>query len=162
MKKHQEQIALVKAELEQLDDNALISAWNEYACDNCPDDQIFENDDDFFDTYFSKPQEAVRACYYGEYKYSDTYVKFNGLGNLDSFSSLDEDNIDFDALADYVWEKRLDCIDWDELEEEVTDEFRGWMKENGIDYEVAERFMDEEFDWENDFNEMLEEASKYE
>lgn len=159
--KNAEQIALVKAALGQLYDNALISAWNEYASENCSDDEIYENDDDFFGTYFSKPMDAVRAVAFGDYRYGDSYVKFNVLANLDSFDSV-SDNVDFDTLADYAWENRLDCIDWDEIEEEVGDEFRGWMKENGVSEEVAEKFMDEEFDWENEFTEMIEEACKYE
>lgn len=47
--------------------------------------QFYENDEDFFETYFQgKPMEAVRATHYGDYRYNDDYVKFNGYGNLES------------------------------------------------------------------------------
>lgn len=45
------------------------------------------NDEDFFNAYFeNKPEEAVRAAFYGDYRYMDEYVKFNGYGNLESKS----------------------------------------------------------------------------
>ncbi|MEX5585797.1 hypothetical protein, partial [Pseudomonas lurida] len=33
-----------------------------------------------------KPMEAVRAVFYGDYRYTDDYVKFDGYGNLESAS----------------------------------------------------------------------------
>lgn len=48
------------------------------------------NDEDFFDAYFGgKPMEAVRAVCYGDYKYMDDYVGFNGYGNLVSLSTYE-------------------------------------------------------------------------
>lgn len=45
------------------------------------------NDEDFFNTYFeNKPDEAVRAAFYGDYRYMDEYVIVNGHGNLESKS----------------------------------------------------------------------------
>ena len=52
--------------------------------------QYYENDDDFFNTFFyNNPSEAVRSSYYGNYNYCDKYVKFNGYGNLESFNDYD-------------------------------------------------------------------------
>ena len=49
-----------------------------------------ENDEEFFNTYFyNKPMEAVRATSYGEYNYTDEFVKFNVYGNLESASESD-------------------------------------------------------------------------
>lgn len=49
-----------------------------------------ENDKEFFNTYFyNKPDEAVRATYYGDYNYMDDYVRFNAYGNLESCSELE-------------------------------------------------------------------------
>lgn len=49
-----------------------------------------ENDEEFFKTYFyNKPEEAVRATYYGNYEYMDDYVHFNAYGNLDSCSEYE-------------------------------------------------------------------------
>lgn len=67
---------------------------------------------------------------------------------------------DLDELANYTWEHRMDCVDWDDIEEEAKDEFREWCKENGIDSEKTERFISEQFDWEGEFSEQIEEACK--
>ncbi|XAG96883.1 hypothetical protein U7128_000233 [Bacillus phage KKP_4050] len=45
------------------------------------------NDEEFFNVFFEgKPMEAVRAVFYGDYRYMDDYVKFDGYGNLESAS----------------------------------------------------------------------------
>ena len=45
------------------------------------------NDEDFFRTFFENNLlEIARAISYGEYKYTDDYVIFNGLGNLETIS----------------------------------------------------------------------------
>ena len=45
------------------------------------------NDEEFFNVFFEgKPMEAVRAAIYGDYRYTDDYVKFDGYGNLESAS----------------------------------------------------------------------------
>lgn len=61
-----------------------IAIHNEYCSENCSDNEIFDNDGDFIDEYFSSPSEAVRAAYYGDYRVSDHYVWFNGYANLES------------------------------------------------------------------------------
>ena len=50
---------------------------------------VWENDDEFFDTFFisRNPMEVARAIYFGDYNYNDEYVTFNGYGNLVSYSS---------------------------------------------------------------------------
>ena len=57
------------------------------------------NDGDFFSCCFENPIDAVRATYYGDYNYNDEYVKFNGYGNIDSYTEYErieeiKDNID--------------------------------------------------------------------
>jgi hypothetical protein len=48
--------------------------------------EIMNNDEEFFEIYFDgKPMEAVRAAHYGNYNYTDEYVRFDGYGNLESF-----------------------------------------------------------------------------
>lgn len=70
------------------------------------DDEIFENDEDFFNTFFEgKPFEAVRSCFFGHYEYSDTYVWFNGYANLDTGDYEDQLPLrDADELAEYYIE----------------------------------------------------------
>lgn len=58
------------------------------------DDQIFYNDEEFFNMFFeSKPMEVARATFYGDYNFSHDYVKFNGYGNLESMRSIDIDDL---------------------------------------------------------------------
>lgn len=60
-----------------------LNSWN-----GCMDHlDVRENDEEFFQVYFEdKPMEAVRAAVYGDYNYTDEYVRFNGYGNLESLS----------------------------------------------------------------------------
>lgn len=49
--------------------------------------QVYEFDDDFFDTYFKSKQEAARATFFGTIdNWLDEYIRFNGYGNLESLS----------------------------------------------------------------------------
>ena len=53
--------------------------------DNLESVDYFPNDEDFFNTfYMNKPYQLVQAISYGNYKYSDKFVTFNGYGNLKS------------------------------------------------------------------------------
>ena len=57
--------------------------------------RVYENDEEFFGMFFQgNPMEVARAIYYGDYKYTNQYVRFNGYGNLES-------------LSDYQYEKEL-------------------------------------------------------
>ena len=42
----------------------------------------YNNDEDFYDMFFSNKQEVARAVFYGDYRYCDDYVRFNAYGNL--------------------------------------------------------------------------------
>ena len=83
-----------------------LNSWN-----SCLDNLDFwENDEEFFNTFFDNPMEAIRATYYGDYNYNDEYVKFNGYGNIDSYSEYErieeiKDNIDdiVDNLIEYYY-----------------------------------------------------------
>lgn len=49
------------------------------------ENEIESNDEDFFNTFFEdKPMEAVRASFYGDFRYNDDWVWFNAYGNLKS------------------------------------------------------------------------------
>ena len=83
------------------------SAHNQY-CDNndYSDDQIFEFDDDFFDTYFDgKPMEAARATHFGDVNWNDDYIRFNGYGNLESINKYAiENKIDTSGIIADIFE----------------------------------------------------------
>lgn len=79
------------------------------------------NDEEFFNVHFEgKPMEAVRAAQYGEYNYTDEYVRFNGYGNLESFSDItyeQELNDSIDEIVETLLEN-WESIDLpDELQE---------------------------------------------
>lgn len=84
MKDLKEKIIKKLKELDFEDMRYLISDINSYD-DSLDWLEYQDNDDDFFNTYFGNNTiEAVRATQFGDYKYSDNYVKFNAYGNLDS------------------------------------------------------------------------------
>ena len=63
-----------------------------------------ENAEDFFDTFYgSRPYELARAISYGEYNFTDPFVKINDYGNIESAYGLEiEEMIDdqFDELSE--------------------------------------------------------------
>lgn len=79
-----------------------VALWNEYARLESTDNEVFYNDEDFFDTM--SPMEAVRTTYYGSYNFMDTYVWFDGYANLSSSNDIDDMPVDFDALFDFLQE----------------------------------------------------------
>ncbi len=64
----------------------LVSECNSY--DGSLEEYVYHvNDEEFFNIFFNNnPDEAVRATFYGDYRYTDDYVQFNGYGNLVSVS----------------------------------------------------------------------------
>lgn len=75
--------------LENLSDDELLEMWNTYCLEVGNEGYIYENDDYFFEENFSNINDAVRAVCYGDYRYMDEYVVFNGYANLESFSGYD-------------------------------------------------------------------------
>lgn len=80
---------------EELKESVTFEELEEMLQDSISYDGYFEdldyqlNDDEFFEIYFSKPIEAVRAAHFGNYNYMDDYVKFNAYGNLESCSEYE-------------------------------------------------------------------------
>lgn len=127
----------IKAIIEEIncfDNDQMVQLNNEY-CDqqNCPDDQIYSNDANFFaDVYGGDVMEAVRAVSYGDYNYTHDWVKFNGYGNLESMNVIDEDDLceSIDTIAEEVADNfhnydhlfDLDPDDFEDEDEEETDE----------------------------------------
>lgn len=63
-----------------------------------------ENDEEFFEVYYgSRPYELARAVSYGEYDFTDPYVKINDYGNIESIHEYElEEMIDdqFDEISE--------------------------------------------------------------
>lgn len=109
---------------DELSDEQQIQMHNDY-CQSCDyrDDEIYVNDEDFFDTYFNnKTMDAIRACFYGDYRYSDNYVKFNGYANLESFDYPDSHIDASDIIDDYMENPRNYSIELEVEEEEEEEE----------------------------------------
>ena len=84
------------------------------------------NDEDFFECCFENKIEVARAICYGDYNYTDDYVRFNGYGNLESFSEYDmieelKDDID-EIIENLIEYKDCICINDGNLEELLEDE----------------------------------------
>lgn len=85
--------------------------------------EVYNNDDEFFDMFFEgKPAELARAIYYGDFNYNDEYIKFNGYGNLETFSKYDyeellEENIEeiTENLIEYAEYISIDSEELDDL-----------------------------------------------
>lgn len=78
-------------EINEMAQSDLITLNNIYAREIVGDMQgeIFENEDEFFELFFENATiEAVRCVCYGDYRYKDNFVQFNGYGNLESFNYM--------------------------------------------------------------------------
>ena len=113
---YEEIIEYLKNDIETLKD--LVSECNSWN-GSLEDYNYYENDEYFFDTYFdNKVNEAVRAVCYGNYKYTDDYVRFNAYGNLDSCSKFEleddlKDNVEeiFDTWLELYKDNNVDTYD---------------------------------------------------
>lgn len=70
--------------LDGLDDSDLVGAYNEFADEN-GSEPYYNNDEEIF--CGMDPMEAVRCTYYGNYNFVDEYARFNGYGNIDTYSA---------------------------------------------------------------------------
>ena len=94
-------LSYIKEDFENYDDNDWLNLHNEYYSENNADNEIFEFDEEFFNTFFAdKPMEAARAASFGQINWGDQYIKFNGYANLESFDSV-ESHIDKDELIKF-------------------------------------------------------------
>lgn len=91
----------------EMDEEEIMYLWNDYAYDCRPEDVIYENKEDVFNDLFSRPSDAIREIYFGDYTFNDPWFYFNGYGNIQSVYSLirDKDSIvDLSELAEWLIE----------------------------------------------------------
>ena len=126
--------------LKCIENETLISIWNECCSEVNMDDYIYNNDEYFLNETFEKADDAVRAVCYGSYEYTDEYVIFNAYGNLVSFDTYDaEKHIDFDILADYIMEN--DCREIQEVWlEDISANFVEYFNEKFEDIEIDDEY----------------------
>lgn len=124
---------LIVQHLETLTDSDLVSINNQYCQNNnMSDDEVYVNDEDFFETFFATKLDAVRSVAYWEYNYTHDYVRFNWYGNVESFESYNvsdmvetPENISKDIMenpSDYSYVIDLDDIEGYEDAPESSDE----------------------------------------
>lgn len=99
---------IIKEQLEEAEFHELLNVYNEY-CANNQYEEYFSNDEDFFQTFFGTIIEGVRATQYGDYRYYDDYVQFNGYGNIDSYS-LDQVEQEIKTDNSFI-QYLLDCYE---------------------------------------------------
>ena len=113
---YEEIIEYLKNDIKTLKDLVIeCNSWN----GGLEDYNYYKNDEEFFDIYFdNKVNEAVRAVCYGNYKYTDDYVRFNAYGNLDSCNKFEleddlKDNVEeiFDTWLELYKDNSVDTYD---------------------------------------------------
>lgn len=88
----------------------LVCAINSY--DGSLDEiSYYYNDDDFFAMAFgTNVLDAVRAVCYGDYNYSDDYVRFDAYGNLESANMYEIMNM-YNSYKDEIADKIVELAD---------------------------------------------------
>ena len=75
------------------------------------------NGEDFFQNYFSDNlDELARAICYGEYKYTDDYVTFNGLGNLETISKYKYEEM-IEESRDEIVDRYVEMVNNGDIED---------------------------------------------
>ena len=87
------QIDQIIETLESLSPNELMRVNNRYCDENRCNDIIYYNNSQELNSLLGSPDAALRAASYGNYNYSHNYFRINGYGNLESFKSVELDNL---------------------------------------------------------------------
>ena len=85
--------------------------------------EYFYNDEEFFNIFFGiNTMEAVRAVCFGDYRYADEFVKFNGYGNLVSVNQY-EIIAEYSLYKEEIADKLIDISDECDIYIDYPDEF---------------------------------------
>lgn len=69
------------------------------------------NDEEFFNIFFGiNTMDAVRAVCFGDYRYNDDFVRFDGCGNLESVNKY-ELMAEYDLYKDEIADKIIELAD---------------------------------------------------
>lgn len=69
------------------------------------------NDEEFFNIFFGiNTMDAVRAVCFGDYRYNDDFVRFDGYGNLESVNKY-ELMAEYDLYKDEIADKIIELAD---------------------------------------------------
>ena len=100
----------------------LVNVLNSY--DGCfPDIEYFYNNEEFFNIFFGiNTIEAVRAVCFGDYRYTDEFVKFNGYGNLESANQYEVMAM-YELYKEDIADKLIEISDECDIYIDYPDEF---------------------------------------
>lgn len=63
------------------------------------------HNEDFYNNYFeNNPSEAVRAVLFGDVRWNDSYVRFDGYGNLETIEKIPYDDEANEIITSWVYE----------------------------------------------------------
>lgn len=107
-----------KERFNELSSSEKINLYNDYCDNNNNDSRFYSFDEEFFDIFFTSSFDAARATYYGNISWSDEYIRFDNIGNLESLSEYQiiseaEDNLEYI----YEWDGVSEYIDMSEFED---------------------------------------------
>ena len=88
-------------EIREMDDSSLIQLHNDYCEANRLHDVIYNNDEEFFNTFCKTPYEALELTRKGGYKHLDKYVLFDAYGFIESLTDL-QSTLEFEEIAEWV------------------------------------------------------------
>lgn len=92
----------------------------------------YENDEEFFETMFQTKDEVARAICYGDYNYTDDYVKFNDYGNLESVSQWELEE-KLNEYKEEIIDEYLNAYEEDKeyFNDDVIKKIEEWEEESG-------------------------------
>ena len=104
--------------INELPEDDLLEIYNELV-ENAGyiDDRVYNNGGSFLDEMFSSPSDAVAAVCYGEYKFTDDFVKFDGYANLQSGNYLN-DLVDKGMFLDLLEDSEYNINEYEEYKNE--------------------------------------------
>lgn len=104
--------------INELPEDDLLEIYNELV-ENAgySDDRVYNNGESFLDEMFSSPSDAVAAVCYGDYKFTDDFVKFDGYANLQSGNYL-TDLVDKDTFLDLLEEAEYNINEYEDYKDE--------------------------------------------
>lgn len=98
----------IKERLNSLQDHDKLTLWNDWCSEHAPDDELFYNNAEFYDTYIPHSADLVDKIHDGEYKTQDEYVFFDEYGLISTCPYIDSENspFDIDTLSERIYDNQ--------------------------------------------------------
>ena len=112
---------LLREYFESLSNDELMNLWNDYCQDNCYDDEVFYNDEEFLNMFSDDILGLLQKVEYGSYSSNDNYITLNGNGNFET-SNYITDLICINDLVSYYIDDDDFLLDNGIIDEEEEEE----------------------------------------